>query len=208
MVDELELSNTMIYLLSISAFCCLLLVGCLKASAAVPPSLVFSVSPPTNFTLYGSANLSTPKTNWQQIASGTNSLTVPLTSLAGLTNPPTYSQHLAWNKSGDPLVTGYYVYYGGASVTYTNRVMAPMVNADTNGDSLNPNPTNLVAATNLFVRGLDNGVHYYAATCFNSNGLESPFSVEVSAMPNTDAVSTVVYFYAKANVATRLSISQ
>ena len=39
MVDELELSNTMIYLLSISAFCCLLLVGCASAAKREQPPL-------------------------------------------------------------------------------------------------------------------------------------------------------------------------
>ena len=69
---------------------------------------------------------------------------------------------LAWDPSADPTVTGYNVYYGGASGTYTNEICA--------GN-----------ATNVTISGLVQGATYYfAATTFAASGMESPFSSEVS----------------------------
>jgi hypothetical protein len=72
------------------------------------------------------------------------------------------SVSLAWNQSTDPTVVGYNVYYGGASGNYTNTLSA--------GN-----------ATNMTIPGLVEGVTYYfAATTYNSLGVQSPFSSEVS----------------------------
>ncbi|HTY86161.1 MAG TPA: Ig-like domain-containing protein [Candidatus Acidoferrum sp.] len=69
---------------------------------------------------------------------------------------------LAWNPSTDPTVAGYNVYYGGVSATYTNKISAGNV-------------------TNLTLSGLLSGVTYYfAATTYNSAGMESTLSSEVS----------------------------
>ncbi len=69
---------------------------------------------------------------------------------------------LAWNASTDPTVVGYNLYYGGASLTYTNEISAG-------------------AATNVTVSGLVPGTTYYfAATTYNAANVESPLSVEVS----------------------------
>jgi hypothetical protein len=69
---------------------------------------------------------------------------------------------LAWDRSSDTNITGYKVYYGGASGTYTNTV-------------------NAGSATNATVSGLVQGTTYYfAATAYASSGMESPFSIEVS----------------------------
>ena len=68
---------------------------------------------------------------------------------------------LAWNASTDPTVVGYNIYYGGGSGNYTNMTSA--------GN-----------ATNLTVSGLVGGATYYfAATTYNSSGVQSPFSNEV-----------------------------
>jgi len=78
------------------------------------------------------------------------------------TIPLGQSVTLAWNQSTDPTVTGYNLYYGGASGTYTN-----MINAGN--------------ATNMTFPGLVGGTTYYfAATTYNSSGIQSPFSGEVS----------------------------
>jgi hypothetical protein len=75
---------------------------------------------------------------------------------------------LAWNRSTNTIVTGYKVYYGGASGTYTN-----MVNAG--------------SATNATVSGLVQGTTYYfAATSYAASGMESPFSSAVSCLVPPD----------------------
>ena len=69
---------------------------------------------------------------------------------------------LEWNPSTDPSVTGYNLYYGAASRTYTNKIDV--------GNS-----------TNVTVNGLVEGVTYYfAATAYNILGAESDYSTEVS----------------------------
>ena len=75
---------------------------------------------------------------------------------------------LAWNPSTDPTVVGYNIYYGGKSGNYTNTLSA--------GN-----------ATNMTVSGLVEGnTYYFAATTYNSSGVQSPFSNEVSySVPTT-----------------------
>ena len=68
---------------------------------------------------------------------------------------------LAWDRSNDSSVTGYNLYYGQASGTYTNVVPCG-------------------PATSIVISNLALGVSYYfAATAINEAGLESGFSSEV-----------------------------
>ena len=74
----------------------------------------------------------------------------------------TQSVTLAWNPSQDTNVAGYFVYYGPASQTYTNKV----------------NAGNATAAT---ITGLVQGTTYYfSVTAYNAFGMESDFSNEAS----------------------------
>ena len=67
---------------------------------------------------------------------------------------------LAWDRSPDPTVTGYYLYYGGRSGTYTNRLSA--------------------GSTSNTVPNLTSGVTYYfVVTAYTAAGLESDPSNEV-----------------------------
>lgn len=68
---------------------------------------------------------------------------------------------LAWDPSSDPNVTGYNLYYGGATRNYTNIVDATSANSISVGN-LAPGAT-----------------YFFAATAYNSVGLESDYSVEV-----------------------------
>jgi len=72
---------------------------------------------------------------------------------------------LAWDASPDPAVTGYRVYYGGASGVYTNSVQVAAVTTAT--------------ISNLAV----NTTYYFAAKAFDSTGTESDFSNETSFTP-------------------------
>lgn len=69
---------------------------------------------------------------------------------------------LAWNPSPDPTVTGYFLYFGGASGTYTNKTDRGFV-------------------TNAVINGLVNGdTYFFAVSAYDSAGLESLRSAEVS----------------------------
>jgi hypothetical protein len=68
---------------------------------------------------------------------------------------------LAWDASADPIVTGYNVYYGGASGAYTNTVNA--------GNKTNATVFGLIPLV----------TYYFAATTYAASGMESPFSNEV-----------------------------
>src|SRR5208282_1669728 len=98
-----------------------------------------------------------------------------LSGLALLIQLPAFaiqSVTLAWNPSTDPTVVGYNIYYGGASGNYTNTLSVGNV-------------------TNVTVSGLVEGdTYYFAATTYNSSGIQSPFSSEVSySVPTTNAVA-------------------
>jgi len=85
-------------------------------------------------------------------------------ALAGFSTPcqGAGSVTLGWNASSDPTVTGYYLYYGSQSTTYTNRLSA--------GNATSKTVSNLV-----------NGLTYYfVVTAYTSTGLESDPSNEVS----------------------------
>ena len=74
----------------------------------------------------------------------------------------TQSVTLAWDASADVNVIGYNVYYGPASGSYTNKI--PVGNV-----------------TNVTINGLVEGATYYfAVTAYDSSGLESVPSNEVS----------------------------
>ena len=72
------------------------------------------------------------------------------------------SVSLAWNANTESNITGYNVYYGTVSKTYTSKV----------------NVGNFTSAT---LSGLNAGqTYYFAATALNSAGLESGYSNEVA----------------------------
>jgi len=82
----------------------------------------------------------------------------------------TASVMLAWNASADSGVTGYNVYCGVASQTYTN--MLPV------GSQTNATFSGLAPAT----------IYYFSVTAVDAQGLESPFSNEISyTAPNNSA---------------------
>lgn len=71
---------------------------------------------------------------------------------------------LAWDESPSPSVAGYRVYFGPASRTYTNTV-------------------DVGHTTNVTVSVPAGAVSYYAATAYDTSGLESDFSAEISYQP-------------------------
>lgn len=108
--------------------------------------------------------------SWSLEFPGVTRLLGGILLLALLLNPipafsittPGASVTLAWDGSPSPEVTGYRVYYGAASGTYTNSVTVG----------------NLTTGT---VPGLTAGATYYMAViAFDANGLESTFSNEIS----------------------------
>ena len=85
--------------------------------------------------------------------------TVPLMWLLCL-SASAQTVKLAWNPSISTNVTGYKIYYGGASGVYTNTIDF--------GDVTNCVISNLVSRT----------TYYFAATAHDSDGNESIFSNE------------------------------
>jgi hypothetical protein len=74
----------------------------------------------------------------------------------------TTSVTLAWNSSTDSTITGYNIYYGGASHTYTSKI-------------------SVGEATSVTISGLVEGkTYYFAATTYSASGLESPLSGELA----------------------------
>lgn len=68
---------------------------------------------------------------------------------------------LSWDANSDPNVSGYKVYYGTATRSYGT-------------------PIDLGNQTNYSLTGLGLGTYYFAVTAYNTSGLESVFSNEVS----------------------------
>ncbi len=68
---------------------------------------------------------------------------------------------LAWDPNSEPDLAGYKIYYGSASGTYSTVVP-------------------IGTQTTYTVSGLAPGTYYFAVTAFNSSGLESGYSNEVS----------------------------
>jgi hypothetical protein len=93
--------------------------------------------------------------------------------LAALSSFAAQSVLMSWDPSSDTSVVGYNVYYGAASRTYTNMLVAG-------------------SATNIVITGLANGVTYYfAATAVDGFGAESDYSNEVTySVPATNTVSS------------------
>jgi hypothetical protein len=99
-------------------------------------------------------------------------LAVPaLAQLAPSNNPPRVL--LTWDPNPETDIGGYKIYWGTNSRTYTTV-------------------TNVGKTTNAITAGYTRGVRYYwAATAYNTNNLESDFSLEVSLLIPT-APTTVV----------------
>src|SRR5580765_765606 len=92
-----------------------------------------------------------------------------LLALSPLTSFAAPSITLAWDPSPDPSVVGYKVYWGVATRNYTNSLSA--------GSATTLTVSNLVIGT----------PYYFAATAYDTNGIESDYSVEASgsiALPN------------------------
>jgi hypothetical protein len=97
-------------------------------------------------------------------ASGFKGLKTVISVILFLALPhnPVQAVTLGWDSSPDPTVVGYNVYNGVASGTYTNVV-------------------DVGNATSISISGLVDGTTYYfAVTAYNSFGLESDFSGEIS----------------------------
>ena len=75
---------------------------------------------------------------------------------------------LAWDSNTEPDIAGYTVYYGQSSRSYTSS-------------------TNVGLVTTNLITGLGPGLFYFAVTAYNTNGLESDFSNEVSYQVPTNA---------------------
>ena len=104
-------------------------------------------------------------------------LSLCLLGLSSLTAFAAPYVSLAWDPSPDPSVIGYKVYYGVASRSYTNSVAAGNVTTFT--------VSNLMAGT----------TYYFAATAYDTNGIESDYSSEVSAvvvLPNQQPTLNVI----------------
>lgn len=89
---------------------------------------------------------------------------------------------LAWNPSTDPSVAGYDLYYWKAGVSSSNLLF-----------SANMIPTG--TATSVTVTNLAAGIGYvFVATAYNSTGIQSPFSGEITYLipTNMSSGSTVV----------------
>jgi hypothetical protein len=83
-------------------------------------------------------------------------------TLSSLTSFAAPSITLAWDPSADPSVVGYKVYYGVGTRNYTNSLSA--------GSATTLTVSNLVIST----------TYYFAATAYDTNGIESDYSTEVS----------------------------
>lgn len=93
---------------------------------------------------------------------------------AGVSAQPLSGVTLAWNPSAGSGIAGYRLYQGVASQTYTNVIEVGNV-------------------TNATVSGLSAGVTYFfAVTAYDINGLESPFSSEISYTAANSAPPAIV----------------
>jgi hypothetical protein len=141
------------------------------ASSTVIPSPVIAIqnavaSINNPIALQYKTNLSLP--TWQTLGtfSGSTNLSfanLPAVFIRGFCTNPTVSVTLTWPGSADSSVVGYKVYYGVASGTHTNALDV--------GPATTATVSNLSASTR----------YYFAATAYNSSGVESPYSKETNA---------------------------
>jgi len=138
-------------------------------TAAVPTPLVITKNVSSGITnlitLQFATNLSSP--TWQTLGafSGSTNLSftnLPAVFIRGVCSNLTTSAVLAWQPSTDPTVAGYKLYYGVASHTYTHAIDV--------GQATTATISNLAVGT----------TYYFAATAYDSSGVESPFSNEAS----------------------------
>jgi len=108
-----------------------------------------------------------PSTTTSTVSSSTSTSTVVTTTSISITtttiapSPAASRVTLAWDAVTDTDLAGYKIYYGTASGTYTgNRDAAKL--------------------TTYTFLGLPNGTHYFAVKAYNTSGVESGFSNEVS----------------------------
>jgi hypothetical protein len=108
--------------------------------------------------------------------------------------PSGASVAVAWDASSDTTVTGYNVYYGGASRNYTNVISA--------GNSTSAIISNLVSGA----------TYYFAATTYTAAGLESDYSAEaaytvpqLNVPPTLDPVANVTIVQDSAEQTIRLT---
>lgn len=101
------------------------------------------------------SSLGTPLTRGAQLSLGTGLLL----SLGTVSNTPV---QLAWDSNPDPTVAGYRLYWGTASQSYSF--------VDDTGRATSAIVSNLVPGA----------VYFFAVTDYDTNGLESDFSPEVS----------------------------
>ena len=92
------------------------------------------------------------------------------------TNAPRLAQNItmAWDASPDSAVTGYNLYYGTTAGVYAGKLDVGNV---------------LTTTVNITPRGV---LYYFAAAAYDANGIESPFSNEISTnAPNLIPQSTL-----------------
>ena len=92
------------------------------------------------------------------------------------TNAPKLAQNItmAWDASPDSAVTGYNLYYGTTAGVYAGKLDVGNV---------------LTTTVNITPRGV---LYYFAAAAYDANGIESPFSNEISTnAPNLIPQSTL-----------------
>lgn len=143
-------------LITLSCLIFLAILGC-KVPATQPVSKPVATTPPP-----------LPLLKVQPVP---DAVTVPPTP-PGMTNV-----HLAWNPSTSPLTSGYRMYQGIKSGTYTNIFLV--------GNS-----------TNAYVNSPTGVTNYYAVTAISTNGAESVFSNEATLSIPTTLKKTVVNFQA------------
>jgi hypothetical protein len=81
---------------------------------------------------------------------------------------------LAWNPDAGTNIAGYKIYYGVASRTYTN--------ANNIGNATNATISSLISGT----------IYYFAATAYDTSGLESDYSTEVVYTNQAAVLPTIV----------------
>ena len=143
------------------------------AAVVVPPATTNRVALSWGSLGPGTRYYVQTSTNWLTWTAATNT-TATNVSLAftggqprmfslSASNAPPQAVTLAWNPSVPSTnVAGYFLYYGGATGSYTNQLNI--------GLGTNAVVSNLVAGT----------TYYFAATAYTSSGLESDYSDEVA----------------------------